>query len=86
MPSNSVKGLKSIASQIEKCQPLHKLRRLEFLGLDGQNRFSSNTFRQLLNNSKQSLEAIALEYSKDLMREETRILIEEIGMSSLKKL
>ena len=40
----------------------------------------------MLNTNKRSLKQISLEYKTDVMREETRILTEEIGLDELPEL
>lgn len=55
-------------------------------GITAATGFQSLVWRQLLKGNRESITKIKLEYKADVLREETRILCEEVGLSNLTKL
>jgi len=55
-------------------------------GITAATGFQSLVWRSLLRGNKESVSHIELDYKADILREETRILCEEIGLSNLPKL
>lgn len=49
-------------------------------------KLTSLYWRDLLNSNKESLTHLTLQYKNDTVREETRILLEEIGLESFTNL
>ena len=56
------------------------LDKIKFTNITEETPFSSITIRHLLRKNKMSLKEISIEYKTDMMREETRILVDEIGL------
>lgn len=59
---------------------------LSFVGINEANSFSSSVWRILLKRNQESITKISVEYGNDDLKEETRILVEEIGLRNFQKL
>ena len=77
MKSNLAKTKMLSSNQLEK---------LKFINITEETPFSSITLRHLLRKNKKSLKEISIEYKTDMMREETRILVDEIGLEEFPEL
>ena len=55
-------------------------------GITAATGFQSLVWRSLLKGNKESITHLQLDYKADILREETRILCEEIGLSNLTNL
>lgn len=87
-PSKVNKHLKQLEKFISRTPVLisNKLSGLKMTGITAATGFQSLVWRQLLKGNRESITKIKLEYKADVLREETRILCEEVGLSNLTKL
>ena len=82
------KHLTQLERQINRTTVLvsNQLRELKMTGLTEDSAFQSLVWRTLIKNNKESITSLHLEYKDDIVREETRILCDEIGLFNLEKL
>lgn len=87
-PSKVSKHLVQLERQIKRTTVLvsNQLRSLRMTGLTEATGFQSLVWRTLLKHNTKSIVKLQLDYKADIVREETRILCEEIGLINFVKL
>ena len=71
---------------MKKIAAFRGLSHLGFINMSKNSQFCSNIFRILCELSKESVESIHLKYTGITMREESRIILQEIGLAAFPNL
>ena len=79
-PSKCLKQLAAIERSLKKTTCLHRLTSLAFTNLSQPTQFQSVVLRLLLRLNQSSLEAVTLTYTHDIIKEETRVLVQDFTL------
>ena len=87
-PSKAVKQVEQLKGLIRRTKLLNsdKLKGLTLKNIGTSSMVTSQIFRQILELNKRSLQHIGINYKTDVIREETRILFEELTLEEFPNL